>query len=262
MNINKLATDLTTAIQNLTANRHYGEIGFFLKTNPQTSKYSYANWGSRRWEYRYVEDLLNKIGVKNRRVVDIGIGLPTDSDFYKSYIHSGCHLTGIDPDGRLKPVTNLSRKCRILRCSGEKIPLPAKSVDAVVVLSAFEHFPYKSFLATVREANRILKDDGDLIVTLDTTTADHKKSARWAILEKTINGLPSEENDLPLPNNGQPLSIGRFMKLVSPYFVARTKIIENSALPPDRLVYSKEWNSTVAYLHLYKRPAKRRNGKS
>lgn len=243
----------TSRFSNLFATKDYGEIGFFKKSNKQTTKYTYANWGSRRWEYFYVADQLSKIGVKNKHVVDIGIGLPTDADFYKFYIGSGCYLTGIDPDGRLKKVTKLSERCQIIRSSGDKLPLKSQSADVVVVLSAFEHFHYKTFSKTLKEINRILKNDGHLIVTLDTTSVDHTRSARWAILEKTFNGLPAEENDLPLPRKSKPLSIIQFLNLVSTYFYPKNKNIRNVQLNPDRLVYDKYWNSTVAYMHLYKK---------
>ncbi len=231
----------------------YGEIGYFSRFNPQTSKYKYANWGSRKWEYYYVEKILTDIGIKGKQVVDVGIGRPIDSDFYKFYVKSGCFLTGFDPDGRLKPVTVLSKKCKIIRSSAEKMKTGTKKADIVVVISAFEHFPEKVFKQTIKEIYRIIKDNGHLIVTLDMTVCNHKKSAPWAILEKTINKIPPQENSLPLPKNYAPLSLERFLKLVSLYFYVKDSKIFNSELNRWLRVYSWSWNSCVAYIHLYKK---------
>lgn len=234
------------------ADGKYGEVGYFVKKNPHTKKYFYANWGSREWEYRWVENILNKIGIKNKRVIDIGIGLPTDSDFYKFYIRSGSFLTAFDPDDRLDKITYLSNKCKIIRKSAEKMNIPSATIDVVVCLSSFEHFPVQIFKKTIKEIHRVLKRNGHLIVTLDLTF-DKLKSSRWAVLEKTISGLPATENNLRLKSEYQQLTLEYFLKMVSPYFTVNNKIIKNKGVINSKLIYSKKWNSYVAYLHLYKK---------
>lgn len=238
---------------NLFSIPEYGEIGYFIKRNPITWKYKYANWGSRKWEYYYVEKVLNEIRIQNKQVVDVGIGRPVDANFYKYYVKSGCYLTAFDPDTRMGSVVNLSKHCKIICTSAEKMKYPSRKADVVVVLSAFEHFPIKVFLKTIKEIARILKPGGHLIVTLDMTSVDHKRSARWAILEKTINGLSDQENNLPLPAKFKPLSLENFLKYLSPYFKLKDSEVTNVNVKPSKLVYSKTWNSCVAYMHLYRK---------
>lgn len=229
-----------------------GDVGFFLKQHPQTYRYSYANWGSRRWEYPYLAWVLNKINISGKQVIDIGIGLPQDSNFYKFYVNSGCYLTGYDPDSRLPEVTKLSERCKILRKSAEHMTeFTDGSVDVAVVLSAFEHFPVSAFKQTLQEIHRVLKPGGSLIVTLDLTF-DRQRSARWAILEKTLNGLPAEENDLQLKPEHTQVTVEKFLEMASPYFAPSDKKIYNQDLPLSEHVYSQKWNSHVAYLHLHK----------
>lgn len=230
----------------------YGEIGYFVKKNPHTKKYFYANWGSREWEYRWVENVLNQIEIKNKKIVDIGIGLPTDSDFYKFYIKSDSFLTAFDPDSRLDKIIPLSSKCKIIRKSAEKMDIPSATIDVVVCISSFEHFPVENFKKTIKEIHRVLKRNGHLMVTLDLTF-NKLKSARWAVLEKTIAGLPATENNLRLKPEHQQLTLQYFLKMVSPYFTVKNKIIKNKRARISELVYSKKWNSYVTYLHLYKK---------
>lgn len=180
----------------------YGEVGFFKNTDPMTDEYTYANWGSRRWEYYYVEKLLDVIDVEDKHVVDIGIGLPLQHSFFTYYVKANCYLTAFDPDSRLDEITILSERCRILKKSAEKMEIETNSVDVVVVVSSFEHFPVNVFYDSVKEIYRILKDHGHLIITLDLTY-NKQRSARWAVLEKTLNGFPPQENDHQLEEHHQ-----------------------------------------------------------
>ena len=84
-------------------------------------------------------------------------------------------------------------------------------------------------------------------------TFNKLKSARWAVLEKTISGLPATENNLRLKSEHQQLTLEYFLKMVSLYFTVKNKIIKNKGVINSKLIYSKKWNSYVAYLHLYKK---------
>ncbi|GEM_PF-6922032 len=231
----------------------YGDIGYFSKNNPQTFDYTYANWGARRWECYYLVEQLNKIGIRDKVVADVGIGAPSESNFYTFYLKSGCKLFGFDPDDRLPEVTHLSDKCNIYRKSGEDMSVLADgSTDVVVVLSAFEHFPIQSFKNTLIEINRIMKKGGHLLITLDLTF-DKKRSAPWAILEKTLNNLPEQENHTELKDSDQQVTLPYFMKMLEPYFYAENPSMYNKDLMPNRLLLDKKWNSYIAYMHLRKK---------
>jgi ubiquinone/menaquinone biosynthesis C-methylase UbiE len=186
-------------------------------------------------------------------VVDLGIGLPSDSDFYKFYLKSNCYLRAYDPDSRLGGNLKLSDKCIIYNKSSENMnEIFDNSVDVVVALSSLEHYPFDSFIKTLKEVSRILKKNGQLLVTLDLTF-DKEKSAKWAILEKTINGLPKEENDLSLNKNSDNLTLESFVKILSPFFYLKNEEIKNSNLKKNRLIYSKKYNSYIAYMRFYKK---------
>ncbi|MFZ2038544.1 MAG: class I SAM-dependent methyltransferase [Minisyncoccia bacterium] len=231
----------------------YGEIGLFVKNNPTTTKYTYANWGSRLWELKAVETWLDKVNIKDKNVVDIGIGLPSDSNFYKFYVNSGCNLKAYDLDARLTEVIKLSDKCTIYNKSSDSmIENSDNSVDVVVALSSLEHYPLESFNKTISEVYRILKPNGLFLVTLDLTL--DKKSADWAILEKTINNLPAEENNLDIGDKGTQLTLEKFIGMLSPLFYTKSSTIKNiECRNSGNLLSSKKWNSYISYVHLYKK---------
>lgn len=233
----------------------YAAAGYFKVSDPVAKNYRYANWGSRPWEYRYVETLLKKGGLAGKAVLDIGIGLPADSDFYRFYVNSECTLIGVDPDQRLPEVTELSERCRIVRAYAAEIDLPLGSVDYVVAISSLEHFPVDAFYATLRHIHGILKDDGVFLVTLDMTI-DRDRPARWAILEKTCNGLPEGENDLCLGEGHRQIDLAAFLVMVADFFVLNDESDMSSVTvsPKDvtGCVHNAKWNSVVGYVSLKK----------
>jgi len=234
--------------------REYGEIGYFVKSQPITIKYSYANWGSRLWEIKLIKNWLEIINIKDKKIVDIGIGLPSDSDFYKYYIRSGCYLNAYDLDPRIKDQIKLSNKCTLYNKSSDNMSENEdNSVDVVVALSSLEHYPIDSFNKTIKEVSRILKPNGHFLVTLDLTY-NKTQSAPWAILEKTINGLPAEENNLKLKDNDSQITLEKFIEMVSPWFYTKEGKINNSdKINSKMLLRSEKWNSYISYVHIYKR---------
>lgn len=230
----------------------YADAGYFLWTHPQfaASRYTYANWGSRRWEYCYAVQIMDSFGIQGKQLVDIGIGLPESSNFYTYYVNSGCRLLGVDLDSRLPPNTTLSESCSIIRQSATSIPMENGSVDFVIAISSLEHFPIDILRQAIIEIQRVLKPKGKLLITLDETI-DHRCSAPWAIAEKTYNGLPAYEHDFPLPEGGRPFTIHTLLQMLSPGFLTDDVLvaddsceISNACLP---YLESVKWNSRVSY---------------
>lgn len=234
-------------------NNNYGEVGYFVKNNPITTKYTYANWGSRLWELKAVETWLTKYGIKDKKIVDIGIGLPSASNFYNFYVKSGCYLKAYDIEERFTGDVVLSDRCVIFHKSSDNMEEnPDNSVDVVVALSSLEHYPLESFKKTILEVQRILKPGGLFLVTLDLTF--DKKSAPWAILEKTLNGLPEQENSLELSDAQEQLTLKKFIDMLSSNFYTKDTMFKNDECKNlNKFVYSKKWNSRIAYIHLYKK---------
>lgn len=238
--------------ENLFAHDNYGDMGYFLLNHKHTVEYEYANWGSRKWEYYYVEKLLEQINIKNKNIIDIGIGLPGQYDFYRYYINKQCRLTAVDPDSRLKSVTILSTRCKILRQSATNLSFAkSNSVDVVVCISTVEHIPYDDFMSIIREVHRVLKKTGHFILTIDLTY-EKKSSAPWAILEKTYNGLSKKESRNGLEKNHKQITLNNFYQLLSKYFYVKNAEIKE---PKDikQLLYSKKHNDYIGYMHLYKK---------
>lgn len=230
----------------------YGEAGYFLKRNPITGKYTFSNWGSRLWEYKYTETMLKKWGAEGKRVVDIGIGLPSDSNFYKFYVENRVELTAYDLDSRLPAVTQLSEKCKILnKNSANMAEIQTGSVDIVVAISNFEHFDIDSFEKTLLEVNRILKPGGKFLITFDIVM-DHAKPATWAILEKSVNGKPAVESDEVLGQEAKKLDLADYLNILSKYFAVPNTILNKDVLTKD-LVHSDKWNSKIGYAVVTKR---------
>jgi SAM-dependent methyltransferase len=44
---------------------------------------------------------------------------------------------------------------------------PDQAFDVALCISTFEHIPYPDFMESIKEAHRVLKNDGLLIITLD-----------------------------------------------------------------------------------------------
>jgi len=233
---------------------NYSDVGFFIKNNPISLKYTYANWGSRLWEIFLIKKWLNEINIKDKNVVDIGIGLPSDSNFYEFYIESGCYLDAYDLDDRLKKDIVLSERCKIYYKSSDIMnEVMDDSVDVVVALSSLEHYPIESFYKTIKEVHRILKPSGFFLVTLDITF-NKNRSAPWAILEKTYNNLPEIENNSGLRDVDKQITAENFLDMISLYFrTADNKLKDKNHFSLKQLVYSDKWNSHVAYLRLIKK---------
>jgi ubiquinone/menaquinone biosynthesis C-methylase UbiE len=236
----------------------YGDAGYFLRDYPRISKqkYTFGNWGARLWEYCYAESILNECGIRDKAVIDIGIGLPSQYSFYQFYIQSGCRLFGIDPDVRLPLETRLADGCIILRQSAEVLPMNDASIDVVVAISSLEHFPSMVFRKALAEINRVLKPSGKIVITLDETF-DRNRPSPWAILERSLNGFSAVEcNDL-LPNSARLFTMAWLLEFLSPFFHTEHIRIYNVPSAPngERLHYlqSVPMNSIISYCCLTKR---------
>ena len=90
---------------------------------------------------------------------------------------------GIDPDEReLKRVRQFDKYNELIKCFGDKIPKPSNSFNTVFSNSVMEHIP--DIEPVVREAHRLLADNGSFYVTLPTNLFDH-----YGVISRMLMGL-------------------------------------------------------------------------
>jgi SAM-dependent methyltransferase len=106
------------------------------------------------------------------RVLDIGCG----DGFLLGRAAAGSELAvGVDPEpsgvalarGKLADIPG----CSALVASGSELPFPDGSFDAVVLADVVEHLEDPG--ATLREAGRVLRPDGRIVVTTPRRLPDH-----------------------------------------------------------------------------------------
>jgi len=151
----------------------------FLKfqNNFRSKDYKWAidalHWWSRIWEYPYV--LFQLLEVKNRKsqhneikILDFGSGVT----FFPLLLHEmGFEVTCVDNDltcvndiKKAKDFFNFPRLYSVLS-EESKIPLESNSYDIIYSISVIEHILH--FEEILCELQRLLKDDGYIILTFD-----------------------------------------------------------------------------------------------
>ena len=145
-------------------NRKY--VGVFTRSDKQIGNIKYGNWGSRPYEYAWVA---NMVSIEGKRVIDLGVGLPSQYNWFKYVVDKlkPSFYSGIDYDGRIKSELISTNNHEIRYMNMADIDYPDQSFDIAYCISTFEHIPYETFMKSIQEAHRILKDNGTLIITLD-----------------------------------------------------------------------------------------------
>lgn len=100
------------------------------------------------------EDIVKKNNFKNKIVVDIGTGLSNNKRLF-----SAKRFIGLDIVKSSSGEDNIS-----LNAEASRIPIKNNSVDCVLCLFVLEHTVMHSII--IREINRILKDNGNVIIAL------------------------------------------------------------------------------------------------
>ena len=130
-------------------------------------------YAARLWEYPYAIRAAELIpGLK---VADIGCGMTAFTIYLKE--HSGCDVTGVDPDtfevGYRYKGHGVSEEfikrtgIRFLRGDMTDVPLEDDSQDRAFSISVMEHVPPHVRQRGMQEIARILKPGGRAIVTVD-----------------------------------------------------------------------------------------------
>lgn len=218
-------------------------VGLFKKSDPTIRTIKYGNWGSRPYEYAWVASIAS---IENKRVIDLGVGLPSQYDWYRYVIDNlkPTFYAGIDCDDRIKQELIAGPGFEIRHMDMAQLDYPDKSFDIAYCISTFEHIPYEIFMKSIQEAHRVLQDDGLLIITLDEEWDKNQPTNYhngWNTLEQSLiaQGLfERKDRSFGLPE---------FLDLIKNYFeLYDDAIVKEKPQWSTKIIASKN-NRSVYY---------------
>lgn len=167
----KLADLKTPSVQALSDRLELAQASFVAKSAPvwnrtlRFSADSLYTW-SRQWEYPYV---FANLGATSQRILDAGSGM-TFFPFFLADV--GHQVSCCDNDGSLSRIFEQARSLTGLPVEFQtgsitKLPYADGHFDTVCCVSVLEHVPDR--LTAIREFQRVLKPQGQLILTCDVS---------------------------------------------------------------------------------------------
>ena len=109
-----------------------------------------------------------KSELRKGRILDIGCGFYPyfliNTNFKEKY--------GLDPSINLKLLENKNLQIKKAKVDGLKMPFKNNYFDVVTMLAVFEHIDKEKLVPVLKEARRILKKNGLLIITTPAPWAD------------------------------------------------------------------------------------------
>ncbi len=234
LSITVLFISIATASPHIKNSAPEKQIGLFKNSDPRLNGIKYANWGSRPFEYYWAA---NVVDVKNKKVLDLGVGIPSQHHWYQyiTRILSPNYYVGIDADGRMKNEEIHTDGYDMLNMDMSSLSFNDKTFDIAFCISTFEHIPYPFLMKSIQEAHRVLKDDGVLVITLDehwdkNLALDHNNG--WNDLEQSIM------NTELCKVSHQSFGLPDFLDIVKEYFIPLT---EDISIDLDRkVIFSKK----------------------
>ena len=158
------------------------------------------------------------VPVYGKRVIDLGVGLPSQYNWYE-YVMAElkpAFYVGVDYDGRILNELISKHNYEIRHMDMADLRYPDQLFDVAYCISTFEHIPYDTFMKSIQEAHRVLKDDGLLVITLDEEWDKDQPMNHgngWNLLEQSLieKGLFTRKN--------RSFGLPEFLNLIKDYFV-------------------------------------------
>ena len=190
-------------------------LGLFKRNDLQLDGLRWANWGSRPYEYYWVS---NVVPVNNKRVIDLGVGLPSQHSWFRYVIDvlKPAFYVGIDADGRIIDEVVETEEYKILQMDMSALAFQDNDFDIAYCISTFEHIPFQIFMKAIKEVYRILKDDGVLVLTLDEQWDKDKSLTRdsdWNNLEQSLVQMGL------IDNSQHAFGLPDFLNLIRDFFI-------------------------------------------
>ena len=163
-------------------------VGYFKKDDPQLHNLKWCNWGSRPYEYKWVSEA---VSVRDKKVLDLGIGLPSEYNWYKYVVDTlkPSYYVGIDIDGRMVKEVEKQVNYEVLHMDMSDLKFDDKIFDVAYCISTYEHMEFETFMKAMQETHRVLKDNGILVLTLDEEWDVNQPFTHdngWNILEQSL----------------------------------------------------------------------------
>ena len=100
--------------------------------------------------------------IAGKRLLDVGCG---PGRLAHQLVEMGADVTGLDPDPEIvAAAARFATDARFVEGSAENLPFDTESFDGVVFLNSLHHVPQPGMAAALREAGRVLRRGGHLVV--------------------------------------------------------------------------------------------------
>ncbi len=195
MKLKLIITLLLTAPCTYSQDSSKNLVGIFKHTDNTLAGIMYGNSFSSPYEYAWAASV---IPITNKRVIDLGVGIPSQYNWHK-YVTN--HLkpsfyVGIDSDERMQDYIDMLRNEVIKKDHYDMkvmdishINYPDNSFDVAYCISVYAYMTYDTFITSIKETHRILKNDGLLIVTFNEVWDKNQPityANSWNTLEQSL----------------------------------------------------------------------------
>ena len=216
-------------------------MGYFHRRHPRMAGIRYGNWGSRPYEYRWVE---KNSSVAGKRIIDIGTGIPSQYDWFR-YVQKKMkpsYYFGIDPDSRMLNEEVHEDDLDLACMSMTEIKAESESFDFAYCISVLEHVRAEVLQEGFREIHRVLKPGATFLITLDEIWDIDGPDVDWNILERDM--IQSGR----FVRSGRSFSLKEFLPLIGAYFKPDSSIpVPEKTNADSGLLHHKGVNSCVSY---------------